>query len=121
MARGACLLFMSAVFLSGCLDPPAAVGGSKNSGVRSLKVGMSPSKVAGIIGTYQVEKTARPPGRILACRSYILDEQQLLVRFAHVLFCKKTCFRHRWRRDNLQHLRFGHGLRGALSGGPGCL
>ena len=66
MARGACLLFMSAVFLSGCLDPPAAVGGSTNSGVRGLKVGMSPSKVAGIIGTYQVEKTSRLPGRILA-------------------------------------------------------
>ena len=86
MARGACLLFMSAVFLSGCLDPHAAVGGSTNSGVRGLKVGMSPSKVAGIIGTYQVEKTARLPGRILACRSYIYDEQQLRVRFVHVLF-----------------------------------
>ena len=44
------------------------------------------AKVAGIIGTYQVEKTARLPGRILACRSYIYDEQQLRVRFVHVLF-----------------------------------
>lgn len=86
MARCACLLFMSAVFLSGCLDPTAAVGGSTNSGVRGLKVGMSPSKVADIIGTYQVEKIARLPGRIQACRSYIYDEQQLRVRFVHVLF-----------------------------------
>ena len=78
--------FLSAVFLSGCLDPPAAVGGSTNSGVRSLKVGMSPLKVAGIIGTYQVEKIARLPGRIQACRSYIYDEKQLRVQFVHVLF-----------------------------------
>ena len=86
LARAAWLLFLSAVFLSGCLDPPAAVGGSTNSGVRSLKVGMSPLKSAGIIGTYQVEKIARLPGRIQACRSYIYDEKQLRVQFVHVLF-----------------------------------
>ena len=79
------MLFLSAVFLSGCLDPPAAVGGSTNSGVRSLKVGMSPLKAAGIIGTYQVEKIARLPGRIQACRSYIYDEKQLRVQFVHFL------------------------------------
>jgi len=27
MSWAACLLFLCAVFLSGCLDPPAAVGG----------------------------------------------------------------------------------------------
>jgi hypothetical protein len=78
--------FFECCLFVGLLGPSCRSGRINKQWGPQLKSWYVTIKGGGDYGTYQVEKIARLPGRIQACRSYIYDEKQLRVQFVHVLF-----------------------------------